>query len=49
MQSAFAKLNPTDKHTIKPGPAVADIAFISFNFTLLFFRAFLVIISIFSK
>ena len=29
----FAKLKPTDKHTTKPGPAVADMASIFFNLT----------------
>ena len=46
---AFAKFRPTDKQTIKPGPAVAATASISFNFTLLIFKAFFVMISILSR
>ena len=32
VEKAFPKLNPTDKHTIKPGPAVEAIASISLIF-----------------
>ena len=36
---AFAKLRPTVKHTIRPGPAVAATASISLIFILLLFTA----------
>ena len=48
MSKAFPKLRPTDKHTIKPGPAVEATASISFILTPLSSIAFLTIKSIFS-
>ena len=45
---AFPKLNPTDKQTIRPGPAVAATASISSSFIPLSSIAFFVIRSIFS-
>ena len=45
---ALPKLNPTDKQTIKPGPAVDAIASISSNFFPLSFIAFSTIQSIYS-
>ena len=46
---ALAKFKPTDRQTIKPGPAVAATASISFNFILLIFKAFFVMMSILSR
>ena len=45
---AFPAFNPTVKHTIKPGPAVAATPSISLTFNLLSLIAFLIINSIFS-
>ena len=45
---AFPKLRPTDKQTIRPGPAVAAIASMFSSLTPLFIIAFFVIKSIFS-
>ena len=45
---AFAMLNPTVKHTINPGPAVAAIPSTSSILILLSFKAFFIMKSIFS-
>ena len=44
---AFPKLSPTDKQTIRPGPAVVAMASISLSFTLLSSIAIFAIRSIF--
>ena len=46
---AFPKLNPTERQTIKPGPAVDAIASISLIFIPLSLIAFLTIQSIFLR